>query len=208
MSGPAGPLTAPAAAPAWVAAVQRAAGNRAVAGALAQRIEPAAAPAPAPATSAEGAPGREPRPDEITALRALLPDLTNFRILREPAGYYNCFAWAVGIDSRIIGSRTNEGYNNDSVENWTDFLRKAHGFGRFADGFDPGADLLLFGETPGWIQHAARKAEVPYGALTFSSKLGGGNTESPVIQHAPHEVEGKQYGRIIRSLWREAAPAP
>jgi hypothetical protein len=29
-----------------------------------------------------------------------------------------------------------------------------------------------------------------------------------VIQHAPHEVEGKQYGRIIRSLWRETPATP
>jgi hypothetical protein len=205
LTGPAGPLTA-AADPAWVAAVQRAAGNRAVAEALAQRIEPAAAPAPAPATSAEGTPGRVPRPDEVDHLLGVLPDLTEFRILRENSTQYNCFAWAIGDDTSIVGSRSQSGlYKDDHVDSWTDWLRKSHGFGRFVDGFDPAADLLLYGSA-GWIEHAARKAEVPYGRLTFSSKLGGGNTASPVIQHDPHEIEGKQYGRIVRSLWR--APAP
>lgn len=204
----------------WVTAVQRAAGNRAVAAALVQRAAPEPVPAgPAgavpgqaePATGTggpePGAPGREPRPDEVEYLRGLLPGLTEFRILREPAGHYNCFAWAIGIDDRIVGSRAGDGYSNDSVENWTDWLRNEHGFGRFFDGIDTSADLLLFG-TPEWIQHAARKAESPYGTLTFSSKLGGGWMLSPVIQHAPWDLEGNQYGRIVRSLWRGPASAP
>ena len=149
---PAGPLPAAATPHAWVTAVQRTAGNRAATGALAglvpvQRVDPA--PAPAPTSSPEGAPGREPRPDEVTELRALLPGLTEFRILREPAGYYNCFAWAVGIDSGFVGSRSGDGYKDDSVESWTDWLKKTHGFTRSVDGFDPTPTCCCSGRRPG-----------------------------------------------------------
>ncbi len=54
--------------------------------------------------------------------------------------------------------------------------------------------------------HAARKADTPYGRLTFTSKLGARN-KSPVILHAPADLEGGGYGHALRSFWR-GAPDP
>lgn len=107
------------------------------------------------------------------------------------AGGYNCFAWAVGSTSGPIlyGMLADAGFGPD-VTGFTGYLEAMHGFGRHADGLDASADLILYGETPSMVLHAARKADEPFEALTFSSKLGGGTDQTPVILHAPPLCRG------------------
>jgi len=162
-----------------------------------------------PQPPSQTAPGREPTRGELREWGDWFPNLTGFRILREPEGHYNCFAWAVGIDNRLItyGTLKELGYSHD-LDGWTRYLSDQHGFVWHADGPDERADLVLFGGSKYMVEHAARKAEQPFGKMTFSSKLGGGNTKSPVILHALLELEGKYYGNALRSFWRASKPVP
>ena len=150
-------------------------------------------------------PGREPTPNEKTDWGVTdysFPKLTEFRILREPTYGYNCFAWAVGVESRSITTSTIMGLNYSmNLEGWTQYLKEKHGFVRHADGADAGADLVLFGESEHMVWHAARKAEQPFGHMTFSSKLGE-RSKTPVILHDLLDLEGEAYGNALRSFWR------
>lgn len=195
----------------WVRTLQRLAGNRAVVAALPaiQREEPAPAPGAAPPTTgvAPDGPGRVPDREEQGDYDDAFPDqdMATFRILVEPAHGYNCFAWAVGVTTMEITSQTlYEANYGSNLDGWTKYLLERHGFGRHADGLDATADVILYGGSPIQVLHAARKADTPYGRLTFTSKLGGQN-ESPVILHAPDDLEGGGYGRALRSFWRGAA---
>ncbi len=154
-------------------------------------------------------PGREPTREERESYGGLFPNLTEFRILRGPDNGYNCFAWAVGDDSRIItsGKLEEAGYSpGHELPAWTRYLSDQHGFVWHADGTDESADLVLFGESEHWIHHAARKADQPFGRMTFSSKMGGGETKTPVILHALRDLEGGGYGKALRSFWRASEP--
>lgn len=188
-----------------VRTVQRLAGNRAALVALSviQREEPAQAPATSDV--ATDGPGRVPRNrSEQGEWDDAFPDsdTARYRILVEPASHpYNCFAWAVGVTTMEITFNTLKaaGYGPD-LDGWTKYLDERHGFGRFADGLHSSADIILYGGSPIQVLHAARRAEVPYGDLTFTSKLGGRNF-SPVILHAPADLEGGGYGHALRSFW-------
>ena len=195
----------------WVRSVQRLAGNRAVVAALLsiQRQEPPPTPTPAPpagGVTADG-PGRVPDKQEQGDWDDAFPDqdMAEFRIVVERAHGYNCFAWAVGVTTMDITSQTlfEAGYGA-TLDGWTKYLAERHGFGRFADGLDPSADIILYGNSVTQVLHAARKADTPYGRLTFTSKPGAQN-HSPVILHAPGDLEGGGYGRALRSFWRGAA---
>ena len=208
----------------WVSSVQRLAGNRAVARALRdrphlQRAEPGppgTAPTVTPPTGtgpgeagpveAGPATGREPTRQERAEWGDYFPDV-EFRILRPPEDGYNCFAWALRSTSGLVTYETlrQAGYNHD-LDGWTRFLAAAHGFGRSTDGLDPDAALVLYGDSPQSILHAARRADVPYDRLTFSSKLGGGTTKTPVILHAPADLQGMHYGKALRSF--STGPSP
>jgi hypothetical protein len=199
----------------WVGSVQRLAGNHAVADVLgrAARVQrdpvPGAEPAPATA-AAPASPGptgdapvgssREPTAQERDKWGAWFPDM-DFRIVRPAESGYNCYAWAVGLTDRIISADTLMQSNYQAtVEGWTKYLSDHHRFIPTKDGLDPGADLILYGDLPTMIYHAARKADVPFGRLTFSSKLGDG--ESPVILHDPADIQGRAYGMAQRSFKR------
>jgi hypothetical protein len=187
----------------WFSGLQRQAGNLAVTEWLRgrqalQRADPAVADAPrvdAPVDTS-----REPSKQERDEWGSYFPD-TEFRILRPSEVGYNCFAWAVGLTTKLITSDTlmQANYTAD-LTGWTKYLAAEHGFRRSSDGLDGSADLILYGETPATIWHAARKADVAYRQMTFSSKLGDGR--SPVILHAPADIQGKQYGKAQRSFWR------
>ena len=182
-------------------------------GPIVQRQDDPRAPGESPALQDHAPPGRAPTPAEEDEIRAPFPRLREFRILREREGHYNCFAWALGDDSRLITSDTiwQEGGYQPGLDGWTSYLRDRHGLGRFADGADESADVVLFGQQEDPIatpEHAARKADVPFGRLTFSSKLGGGYSKMPVIQHALRDLEGGGYGTVLRSFWRTPAPTP
>ncbi len=185
----------------WVSSVQRLVGNRAVARVLQerphlQRAEPAptAVPPVGPAT------GREPTRQERAEWGDYFPDV-EFRILRPPEDGYNCFAWALRSTSGLVTYETlrQAGYSHD-LDGWTRFLAASHGFGRSTDGLDPEAALVLYGDSPQSILHAARRADVAFDRLTFSSKLGGGMTKTPVILHAPADIQGMHYGKALRSF--------
>ena len=187
--------------------IQQLAGNRAATTALLalQRDAP-------PETAAE--PGRIPNAQEQDQWDDPFPEDATFRILVEPTYGYNCFAWAVGDTSRDITSDTIffAGRYSPTLDGWTSYLIERQGFGRFADGLDASADLILYGAGATQVHHAARKAEQPSGSLTFTSKLGERN-KSPVILHDPAAMNGGLYGRVLRSFWRgasgtEPAPAP
>lgn len=188
-----------------VRSLQRSAGNRAAVAALTslQRQEPAVPPA-----SDMDGPGRLPKNrDELDTWGAAFPDAATatFRIVVEPTAGYNCFAWAVGETTReITYQMLDEAGYGHNLDGWTKYLAERHGLGRFADGLDATADVILYGESPTQVWHAARRADVPYGSLTFTSKLGG-QSKSPVILHAPGDMEGGAYGHALRSFWR--APA-
>ncbi len=157
--------------------------------------------------SGQTPPGREPTREERESYGGLFPNLTEFRVLRGPDDGYNCFAWAVGDDSRIITSDTiwGEGGYSSNLDGWTNYLRDKHGFGKYVDRPNKNADLVLFGESEQMIYHAARKAEQPFERMTFSSKLGDGG-KTPVILHALLDLEGKAYGKALRSFWRSGEP--
>ncbi|MDJ0854790.1 MAG: DUF4157 domain-containing protein [Desulfobacterales bacterium] len=173
-----------------------------------QRSENPDAPHEALSTPDESAPGRAPKPNELSDIGVHdhnFPNLTAYRILVERTYGFNCFAWAVGIDDRIITSRTiSELKYSTNLEGWTRYLMDHHGFARYANGGDTSADLVLFGEQEGAVGHAARKAAQPYGRMTFSSKLGE-RSKTPVILHALSDLEGGTYGNALRSFWK--APA-
>ncbi len=179
----------------WIRAVQRLAGNQAVVTALGrlsvQRAKPAEGPMP----------GRLPSAQEQNDWDDPLPRLKRFLVLREPASGYNCFAWAVGITSSDLTFAMLEaaGYGND-VDGFTKFFAEQHGFGRSKKGLHEDADLILYGDSETQVLHAARRADEPYEELTFTSKLGGQN-KSPVIQHAPAQLQGGSYGRALQSFW-------
>jgi hypothetical protein len=187
--------------------IQQLAGNRAVATAL------LALQRDAPLQTA-AAPGRIPDAQEQERWDDPFPEDATFRILVEPTYGYNCFAWAVGDTSRDVTSDTiffAGGYAS-TLDGWTKYLIERQGFGRFADGLDASADLVLYGTSATRVQHAARKAEQSFGSLTFTSKLGEQN-KSPVILHDPAAMNGGPYGQVLRSFWRgasgtEPAPAP
>ncbi len=180
---------------AWLRTLQRSAGNHAVAGMLGAR--PAVqreTPTPAP-----GAGSREPTKQERDEWGAYF-DGADFRMVRDPVGGFNCFAWAVGVTDRMITSDTlmQKGYRAD-LDGWTKYLADAYTLAPIGDGLDPAADLILYG-SPTAIWHAARKAETPFDRLTFTSKLGDGKT--PVILHAPGDIQGSSYGQARRSFRR------
>ena len=179
--------------------IQQLAGNRAATTALLalQRDAP-------PETAA--APGRVPSAEEQDQWDDPFPEDATFRILVEPTYGYNCFAWAVGDTSRDITSDTIffAGGFAPTLDGWTRYLTERQGFGRFADGLDASADLILYGASATQVQHAARKAEQPSGSLTFTSKLGERN-KSPVILHDPAAMNGGPYGHVLRSFWRGAS---
>jgi hypothetical protein len=186
--------------------LQRLAGNRAVAAALGhrplvQRDEPAMAPA--------GVGSREPNSYELADWSGVVSSQP-FRIVRAAEDGYNCFAWALGSTSQLITNETLEkaGYE-PNLAGWTGYVAELHGFGRHADGLDASADLILYGDSPTTmtIWHAARKADEPFGSLTFSSKIGGGYGKTPVILHAPADVQSNLYGIALRSFWRGPADA-
>lgn len=193
--------------PAALRTIQQLAGNRAATSALLalQRSEP-------PDTAA--APGRIPSAAEQDQWDDPFPENATFRIVVEPSYGYNCFAWAVGDTSRDITSDTIffAGGYAPTLDGWTRYLTERQGFGRFADGLDASADLILYGASATQVQHAARKADQPSGSLTFTSKLGERN-KSPVILHDPAAMNGGPYGHALRSFWRggsgaEPSPAP
>jgi len=189
--------------------IQQLAGNRAVATALLslQRDAPSQT-----AVGPASAPGRIPTPEERDQWDDPFPEDATFRILVEPTYGYNCFAWAVGDTSRDITSDTiffAGGYAS-TLDGWTRYLIERQGFGRFADGLDTTADLILYGASATQVLHAARKAEQSSGSLTFTSKLGERN-KSPVILHDAAAMNGGAYGHALRSFWRGASgaePAP
>lgn len=162
--------------------------------------EPSALPTPI-----QSPPGRVPIPNEFGELGVNeynFPQLTEYRVLREPAYGFNCFAWAVGIESKSITTETIMGLNySTNLDGWTRYLESEHGFKRHVDGGDITADLVLFGESEGAIGHAAKKAEQPFGRMTFSSKLGDYG-KTPVILHALLDIEGRAYGKALRSFWQ------
>jgi hypothetical protein len=190
-----------------ITTVQRLAGNHAVTGMLGadpavQRQSPGALP-PAAGGAATQAPiegSREPTKQERAEWGAYFNDAV-FRMVRAPEVGYNCFAWAVGLTDRMITSDTlmQAGYGPD-LDGWTKYLADQHRFTPTGEGLDPSADLILYGHTPTAIWHAARKADAPFDRLTFSSKLGDGR--SPVILHAPGDVQGSSYGTAQRSFRR------
>jgi hypothetical protein len=187
----------------WVSELQRQVGNVAVTewlrgGQFLQRVDPAGADAPSVEAPVDTS--REPTKQERDEWGSYFPD-TDFRIFRPPEVGYNCFAWAVGLTTKSITSDTlmQANYTAD-LAGWTKYLAAEHGFGRSSDGLDDSAALILYGETPTKIWHAARKADVAYRHMTFTSKLGDGR--SPVILHAPAGIQGKQYGKAQRSFWR------
>jgi hypothetical protein len=196
----------------WVRTAQRRAGNRAVADMLTNRqvLQRADDPAPGAAPPAPAPPGagREPTSSERKQWGDYFPD-AEFRILRPPEDGYNCFAWAVGSTAGLLTYQmlAQAGFGHD-LDGWTGYLAAVHGFGRNADGLDEGADLILYGEGPKTVWHAARRADVPFGRLTFSSKLGGGTVKTPVILHAPADIQGMHYGKALRSFWRGSGATP
>ena len=197
----------------WVGGAQRLAGNRAVADLLTNRFEVLQraddpAPAAAPPAAAPPGTGREPTKQERQEWGDYFPDV-EFRILRPPEDGYNCFAWAVGSTAGLLTYQMLEqaGFGHD-LDGWTGYLAAVHGFGHSADGLDEGADLILYGEGTQTILHAARRADVPFDRLTFSSKLGGGTTKTPVILHAPADVQGMHYGKALRSFRRGSGATP
>ncbi len=165
---------------------------------------------PAPATEAGHSPEatlpREPNRTEVREWGDYFPNLTKFMIVREPEGSYNCFAWALGIDTQEILYKDVKARGSPNLDEWTTYLKEKHGFGKYVDGADENADLVLFGENEQTIDHAARKAEQPVGRMTFSSKLGS-RSKTPVILHALRELEGGAYGQALRSFWRTTEPA-
>ena len=134
--------------------------------------------------------------------------------MREADGGYNCFAWAVGIDTyQILNSEVEKAGFSPNLDGWTGYLKVKHRFGKYVDGPDESADLVLFGANENMIYHAARKADQPFGRMTFSSKLGGGYTKTHVILHAlldleEGDIEGSAYGKALRSFWRTSEPTP
>lgn len=200
----------------WIGSVQRLAGNHAVAELLDRTAGVQRDPAPVsiPAPSTPGAPpatpgstvdasiegSREPTPQERDKWGAWFPDM-DFRIVRPAEVGYNCYAWAVGLTDRIISASTLMQANYQAnVDGWTKYLADHYRFTPTRDGLDPNADLILYGDLPTMIYHAARRADTPFGRFTFSSKLGDG--ESPVILHDPADIQGKAYGMAQRSFRR------
>ena len=102
----------------------------AIAGRTIQRLdepEPTTEPGQAPEATA---PGREPTRNEADQYRGALPKLKEFRILREADGSYNCFAWAVGIDThQILNSDVEKAGYSPNLDGWTSYLKVKHGFG-------------------------------------------------------------------------------
>lgn len=172
---------------------------------MVQRSEDPESPSEALPSPSQSPPGRAPKPNEFAELGVTeynFPKLTEYWILREPTYGFNCFAWAVGIESRSITTNTIMGLNySTNLDGWSRYLKREHGFKRHVDGGDVTADLVLFGEGEGAIWHAAKKAEQSFGRMTFSSKLGDGG-KTPVILHALLDIEGPTYGKALRSFWQ------
>ncbi len=172
---------------------------------MVQRSEDPESPFEALPSPSQSFLGRAPIPNEFAELGVTeynFPKLTEYWIQREPTYGFNCFAWAVGIESRSITTDTIMGLNySTNLNGWSRYLIREHGFKRHIDGGDVTADLVLFGAGEGAIWHAAKKAEQPFGRMTFSSKLGDGG-KTPVILHALLDIEGPAYGKALRSFWR------
>ena len=187
--------------------IQQLAGNRAATTALL-----ALQPSEPPQTAAE--PGRIPNTEEQDQWDDPFPKAATFRIVVEPTYGYNCFAgrWATPRGTSLPTSIFFAGGYAPTLDGWTRYLTERQGFGRFADGLDASADLILYGAGATQVQHAARKADQSSGSLTFTSKLGERN-KSPVILHDPAAMNGGPYGHALRSFWRgdsgtEPSPAP
>jgi len=186
----------------WLRSIQRLAGNRATSALLRERAVQRAEPAAPPTPASSAGHGREPTPSEHNDWDGVVPDRP-WRVLRPAEDGYNCFAWAVGETSFILTyAMVEPSGSSPTLDGWTTYLATHYGFARSADGLDPGADLILYGDSPTQILHAARRADEPYGELTFSSKIGGGVAATPVILHAPADIQSNLYGHALRSFWR------
>lgn len=131
------------------------------------------------------------------------PSSPSVEVLRPADDGYNCFVWAVGSTSFILTYAMVEPSGSSStLDKWTTYLATHYGFARSADGLDPNPDLILYGDSPTQVLHAARRADEPYGELTFSSKIGGGVDATPVILHAPADIQSNLYGHALRSFRR------
>lgn len=83
-----------------------------------------------------------------------------FRIVRPAEAGYHCSAWAVGLTDRIISASTLMQANHQAnVDGWTKYLADHYRFTPTRDGLDPNADLILSGDLPTMMDHAARRAD-------------------------------------------------
>ena len=187
--------------------IQQLAGNRAVATAL------LALQRDAPLQTA-AAPGRIPDAQEQERWDDPFPEDATFRILVEPTYGYNCFAWAVGDTSRDVTSDTiffAGGYAS-TLDGWTKYLIERQGFGRFADGLDASADLILYGTSATRVQHAARKAGAVVWVAHVHQQTGRAEQVSgDLARPGGHERWPLRSGAplfLARSVRMEPAPAP
>jgi len=140
------------------------------------------------------APGREPTAAEKAAIEAAFPELvgTDWRIVGEADGTYNCIGSAVG---------ENEWYNKSDIDGQfgdNDGIYEKSDFDDFMDakGYEPtdseaDADVVYYDK-----YHAAGKNQETGG---FESKLGS----EVKITHDPDDLTGDTYGEIEQNYKRK-----
>ena len=124
-----------------------------------------------------------------------LPHLVDFEVTSESTPQYNCFAWALGEDSRWIDP---EGYwpqnipSDGTVNSFIELFRAAGyepcGDGSLEAGYEKIA-IYTWNDSP---THAARQLENGQ----WTSKLG---SYEDVVHSTPEELQGEfdySYGRV------------
>ena len=127
----------------------------------------------------------------------ILPNLVDYDITSESTRRYNCFAWALGDDSRWVAPGGNAYWPNNvpnelTVESLVELFREA-GYELCEDGnLEPGYEKVAIYAMDGEPTHAARQLQNGW----WTSKLG----EFEDIEHgSPYELhwdDNKGYGRV------------
>ena len=125
-----------------------------------------------------------------------LPHLDEFQVTSESTSQYNCFAWALGEDSRWIDP---DGYwpenipNDGTVDSFVELFRAA-GYEPCDDGsLETGSEKIVIYTWNDSATHAARQLENGQ----WTSKLG--NYED-IVHSTPEELQGEinySYGRVV-----------
>ena len=133
-----------------------------------------------------------------------LPMLGHYKVTSEATLEYNCFAWALGDDSRWVDPIADYAYwpegipNENTIDSVTELFREA-GYKPCDDGrLETGYEKIVIYARNGEPLHAAR--QLSNGQWT--SKLG---KYQDIVHSTPEELQGDydySYGRVAKFMAR------